>query len=360
MAIDDKAVKGRGASMQPPNRFEQRSYGVLHWEGVDIPEEEEPDPITRRIEVYPKTIVNRVDSPDLPFKWSLNPYQGCEHGCSYCYARPTHEYWGYSAGLDFERVVLVKRNAPELFERQLRQRSWPAEPINLAGATDPYQPLERSERLTRRILEIALAYGQPLMLITKNALIERDLDLLAPMASKGSVQVAISLTTLNEDLRRVMEPRTSTGLKRLRTIRALSEAGVPTMAMIAPIIPALNEQEVPLLLRHAAEAGAITAGYTVLRTNGAVKPVFEAWLRQHFPDRAAKIIAQTSDLHGGRMEDPRFGVRMRGEGRFATNIQRMFKVLRRRYFEEEAWPDLDRSHFRVPPRGQLDLFAEDP
>ncbi|MBL7952337.1 MAG: PA0069 family radical SAM protein [Flavobacteriales bacterium] len=354
MAIDDKAVKGRGAGEQVPNRFLQRSYGVVHQEGVDHVElEAQP---TRFISTYPKTIINKVDSPDLPFTRTINPYQGCEHGCSYCYARPTHEYWGYSAGLDFERIVLVKLNAPELFEQELRHRSWRSVPINLSGVTDPYQPCERTERLTRRILEIALEYKQPLTLITKNALIERDLDLLAAMAEERLVQVAISLTTLNEDLRRVLEPRTSTGTKRLRTISLLSSAGIPTMTMIAPIIPALNEPEVPTLLKAAAEAGALTAGYTVLRTNGAVKPVFEAWLHRHFPDRAAKVIAQTSDAHGGAMNDSVFGRRMRGEGAFAINIQRVFRVMRARYFVGRQMPELDTSLFKPPPRGQLDMF----
>lgn len=356
MAIDDKPVKGRGASVQVPNRFLQHSYGVVHEEGVDAIEDEAMDQPTRFIITFPKTIINKVNSGDLPFTWSLNPYQGCEHGCSYCYARPTHEYWGYSAGLDFERVVLVKRNAPELFEQQLRHRSWKGDPVNISGATDPYQPRERAERLTRRILEIALEYRQPLMLITKNALIERDLDVLSELAKHQLVQVAISLTTLQEDLRRVMEPRTSTGQKRLQTIRALSAAGIPTMAMIAPIIPTLNESEVPELLRTAADAGAQTASYSILRTNGAVKPVFDAWIHHHFPDRASKIIAQTSDLHGGAMNDSVLGRRMRGTGHYAENISRLFRVLRSRYFADQELPDLDSSQFHLPPRGQLDLF----
>lgn len=357
MPIDDKPVKGRGAAGQVPNRFLQRSYGLVHVEGVDHLDDEAPDQPTRAIATYPRSIINKVDSPDLPFTWSLNPYQGCEHGCSYCYARPTHEYWGYSAGLDFERVVLVKRNAPELFEAELRHRSWKGEPINISGVTDPYQPLEREERITRRILQIASDFGQPIMVITKNCLIELDIDILASMAERNLVQVAISLTTLNEPLRRALEPRTSTGLKRLNTVRTLTEAGVPTMVMIAPIIPALNEPEVPSLLKAAAEAGAIGAGYTVLRTNGAVKAVFETWLHQHYPDRAAKIMAQTKDLHGGSMNDSLPGRRMRGEGNYAANINKLFKVMRSRYFGDRILPSFDRSQFKVPLRGQLDLFG---
>lgn len=354
MAIDKKPVKGRGATVQIANRFLQRSYGVLHTEGVDQVEEG-PFP-TRAIPVFPKTILNRVDSADLPFNWSLNPYQGCEHGCSYCYARPTHEYWGYGAGLDFERTILVKRNAAELLEKALRQPKWKTEPITLSGATDPYQPLERQEGLTRNLLEVALAYGQPLMVISKNALLLRDLDLFQQMAERRLVQVAISLTTLDEDLRRVLEPRTSTGIMRLRTIAALAEAQVPVMAMLAPIIPALNEPEVPRLLKAAADAGAQSAGYTVLRTNGAVQPIFEHWAKHHYPERAAKILAQTRDLHGGSMNDSRTGVRMKGEGHFAQNISRLFKVLKARYFAGRELPALDTTAFKAPPRGQLELF----
>ncbi|MGV3638727.1 MAG: PA0069 family radical SAM protein, partial [Flavobacteriales bacterium] len=286
-----------------------------------------------------------------------NPYQGCEHGCSYCYARPTHEYWGYSAGLDFERIILVKRNAPDLFKARLSDGRWSGEPVSISGVTDPYQPRERVERLTRRVLEIALEHGQPIQLITKNALIHRDLDVLEELARKGLVHVAISLTTLEEDLRRVLEPRTSTGQRRLHAIGGLSKAGVPTMAMVAPIIPALNDPEVPNLLRSAAEAGALGASYTVLRTNGAVAPVFEAWLHHHFPDRAAKVMAQTRELHGGTMNDSRIGIRMRGEGAHAANIQRVFRLFHARYFKGRTMPPLDRTRFRSLRGGQLELFS---
>jgi DNA repair photolyase len=352
--IDKKPVSGRGAMGQVSNRFHQRSYGVFHEEGIDDAEEEKEP--TRYLEVYPRTILNRVESPDLPFRWSLNPYQGCEHGCSYCYARPTHEYWGYSAGLDFERLILIKRNAPVLLEMALRQRSWEVAPISLSGATDPYQPRERRERLTRRLLEVAYEFRQPLTVITKNALVERDLDILQDMARAGLIHVAISLTTLNEGLRRTLEPRTSTGLRRLQAMDALARSAVPVMAMIAPIIPALNEPELPALLRASADAGAITAGYTVIRTNGSVQPVFEAWLHHHFPDRASKVLSQVRDLHGGTLHDHMPGRRMKGEGAFATNLSRLFEVLKKRYFNGRSLPPLDTSSFRPPPLGQLDLF----
>lgn len=355
MTIDDKPVKGRGASVQVANRFLQRSYGVVHEEGVDGVEEEGTT-ATRTIETHSRTIINPVNSADLHFRWTINPYQGCEHGCSYCYARPTHEYWGYSAGLDFERVILVKRNAPELLERELRKPNWKGETISLSGVTDPYQPVERTFQLTRRLMEVALAFKQPLMLITKNALVLRDLDLLAAMAKEDLVQVAISLTTLDEDLRRVLEPRTSTGQKRLEAIEALSAAGVPTMAMLAPIIPALNQHEVPELLKRAALAGAKTAGYTVLRTNGAVKEVFETWLRHHFPDRAEKVLAQTRALHGGSVSDSVPGRRMQGDGPFADSIRRTFKVFLQRYYEGRDMHRLRSDLFHRPPTGQLELL----
>lgn len=358
MPIDRKHVKGRGATGNVPNRFQQRSYAMVHMEGVD--EVEEDAQPTRFLETHARSIINRVNSPDLHFSWSMNPYQGCEHGCSYCYARPTHEYWGYGAGLDFERIVLVKRNAVELFEMELRKPSWKGEPISLSGATDPYQPGERVEQLTRGLLGSALSFGQPLMVITKNALITRDIDLLGQMAARGLVQVAISLTTLDEDLRRNLEPRTSTGQKRLEAMRALSEAGVPTVAMLAPIIPSLNEPEIPSLLRAAAEAGARQAAYTILRTNGSVGPVFEQWLRTHLPDRAEKILAQTSALHGGAMSETVTGRRMKGEGEFAQSIGRLFNVMRDRYFTGRSLPALNVAAFKPPEHGQLDLFRSGP
>ncbi|MEB2342881.1 MAG: PA0069 family radical SAM protein [Flavobacteriia bacterium] len=354
MPIDGKAIKGRGALTQVANRFQQHSYGVVHWEGID--ELEEEDHRTRHIDVEARSIVNKVDAPDLPFSWSMNPYQGCEHGCTYCYARPTHEYWGYNAGLDFERVVLVKRNAPQVLRATLMNRKWEPAPIMFAGNTDCYQPVERKEGITRKMLEVCLEFRQPVAMITKNALIQRDLDLLAEMAGLGIVSAAISLTTLNEDLRRVMEPRTSTAANRLRTIEALSKAGVPVHVMVAPIIPALNEHEIPALLEAAADAGASSAAYTIVRTNGAVKPVFDAWLHEHFPDRAAKVIAQVSAMHGGTMNDSTYGRRMKGQGAFAQMVKQLFSVTHRRVFAGRSMPLLRTDLFQRPPAGQLDLF----
>ncbi|HNR54269.1 MAG TPA: PA0069 family radical SAM protein, partial [Flavobacteriales bacterium] len=339
MPIDGKAIKGRGANTQVSNRFLQHSYGVVHWEGID--EVVEENPATRYVPEHAKRIVNRVDSPDLRMNWSMNPYQGCEHGCAYCYARPTHEYWGYGAGLDFERVILVKRNAPELLRATFMDRKWRPEPIMFSGNTDCYQPVERTERITRRMLEVLLEFRHPVGMITKNALVLRDLNILSELAAMNLVSVAISFTTLNEDLRRVMEPRTSTGVNRLKAMEALTKAGVPVFAMIAPIIPALNVSEVPTLIEAAANAGALGVGYSVVRTNGAVKPVFETWIRTHFPDRADKVLAQIRDAHGGQTNDSRFGRRMRGEGHFAENIRQVFALMRRRHFADRELPELN-------------------
>lgn len=356
MGSDGKPIKGRGAREEVHNRFMRYRIGVFEVEGVD--EAPEPDQATRFLEVDARSILNRVNSPDLPFNWSLNPYQGCEHGCSYCYARPTHEYWGYGAGLDFERVVLVKRDAPALLAKALARAGWAAERIVISGATDPYQPIERKLGITRALLQVASDHGQPVSIITKNALVLRDLDLLAPMAADGLASVAISLTTLDEQLRARMEPRTSTAAKRLEAVAALSRAGVPVHVMVAPIVPALNEPDVAGVLRAASEAGARWAGYTVLRTNGAVAEVFETWLRAHYPDRAERVLALTRELHGGSVSDSQAGRRMRGAGTHAKQIARMFEVMRRRYFGPEAPRAVaPRRPFKVPPRGQLDLFG---
>lgn len=356
MTIDGKMVKGRGAQGDVPNRFLRNSYGVVHWEGVD--EVGEEPAATKYLEIFPKTILNKVTSPDIRVDWSLNPYQGCEHGCAYCYARPTHEFWGYGAGLDFERVVLMKRNAPELLEQALRHPKWDTGTISISGNTDCYQPIEHKERITRRVLEVAQRFRQPVGIITKNALVLRDLDILSEMAEHRLAHVAISLTSLDEDLRRKLEPRTSTAGNRLRAIEELSQAGVPVLAMIAPVIPGLNDNEVPALLKAAADAGARGAAYTVVRTNGAVKEVFRLWLETHFPDRASKVIAQVRHAHGGTMNDSTFGHRMTGEGAFAENISRMFNLFKRRYFADRSVPEMNRSLFRRPVHGQMDLFTD--
>jgi DNA repair photolyase len=348
-------IRGRGAGHNPHNRFAQYQHVREHPEGLDAPEDSAP--ATEFIPVRAKTIVNQVESPDVGMAFSLNPYQGCEHGCAYCYARPTHEYWGYSAGTDFESRILVKPDAPRLLEAFLNKPTWKPFPIALSGNTDCYQPIERKLRLTRQLLEVMLRYRHPVGIITKNALVLRDLDILQPLAEQRLVHVYISLTTLVPTLRRVLEPRTSTPTQRLKAIEELTKAGVPTGVMAAPIIPGLNDHELPNLLAAAAEAGAQAAGYTVVRLNGAVGEVFRTWLETHYPERAQKVLRYVAEAHGGRINDSKFGRRMVGEGPTAENIRRMFRLYRMKHFGIRTLPPYNLNAF-CPPKGtQGNLFA---
>jgi len=355
MPIDDNTVKGRGAQADLHNRFNKRWYVQEHLEGIDEPET--LGGTTKVIESFPKSIVNRVKSTDLHFDWSMNPYQGCEHGCAYCHARSTHEYWGYNAGLDFEQVIMAKRNAPALLRKFLNKKTWKPELIMMSGMTDPYQPLERKERISRGLVEVMHAHRNPLGIITKNALVLRDLDLLQEMASMNLVKVAISITTMNENLRRKLEPRTSTGANRFKAVEALSKTGVPVNVMLAPVIPALNDQEIPELMERAANAGARSATYIVARLNGSVAEVFETWVRKHYPDRADKVLNQIKDTHGGTLSDHRPGKRMGGEGPFAQTIKELFNVHKRKLFKEQHMPAFDYGLFRRMEHGQLELFS---
>ncbi|GAB3494884.1 PA0069 family radical SAM protein [Spirosoma knui] len=347
--------KGRGAQFNTTNRFQDQHLDATSID--DIPDDDFPQPVlkTKYFEEQAKQIISTSKSPDIPFSASVNPYQGCEHGCIYCYARNTHEYWGYSAGLDFESKIVVKRNAPALLERQFLSRNWQPKPIHLSGNTDCYQPAERTYQLTRRMLALCLQYRNPVSIITKNALILRDRDLLRQLAELNLVHVLISLTTLNEALRLKMEPRTVTAEQRLRVIQALTEAGVPVGVMTAPIIPGLNDQEIPAMIKAAAERGACWAGYTVVRLNGAVGPLFEDWIRQNFSERADKVLRQVADCHGGSIGDSRFGTRMSGEGQVADYIRQLHRMAFHNHLSERSFPALDTSKFR---RGnQLNLFG---
>src|SRR5690606_469652 len=308
----EEYFKGRGAQIKTENKFLKNQYVTEHIEGLDEPLLTAPE--TQVFYEQPKKIVNKVTSPDLGLGYSLNPYQGCEHGCIYCYARNTHEYWGYSAGLDFESKIIIKENAPQVLIKQLESKNWDPKPIMLAGNTDCYQPLEAKKQLTRKILEVLLRYKHPVSIITKNALILRDLDLLKQLNALDLVHVNISITTLNEELRRKLEPRTVSGKKRLEVVKQLTEAGIPVNVMLAPIIPALNSSEIPELMLAAAAAGASSAAYTIVRLNGAVGRIFEDWLRKAYPDRADKVLYQTAHCHGGNLNDSRYGTRMLGEG----------------------------------------------
>lgn len=326
-------IKGRGAQVNPDNRFFEHSYEKdlsflqhLHQAG-----EKESKPKTEYIQVHPKTIVNKVTSPDLSFSYSMNPYQGCEHGCIYCYARNTHEYWGYSAGTDFESKILIKKNAADLLRAQFKSRTWRPSPIMLSGNTDCYQPIERKLKITRSLLEVCLKYRHPIGLITKNAMVLRDLDILSEMARMKLAKVVISLTSLKDKTRAVLEPRTSAVGIRLNAIRSLSAAGIPTMVMMAPIIPAINSMEIMKLAEKAAENGATDLAYTIIRLNGIIPEVFTDWLQKNFPDRAEKVLNQIKELHGGTLNDSRFKLRMRGEGEISNHIHQMVALARRKY-----------------------------
>lgn len=344
--------KGRGAQVKTGNRFLKAQYVTDHIEGLD-----EPLFSSTKTQLFfeqPKTIVNKVNSPDLGMAWSLNPYQGCEHGCVYCYARNTHEYYGFSAGLDFESRIMVKHNAPQLLERFLLQPGWQAVPISVSGNTDCYQPVERKLEITRGLLKVFARYRHPVGLITKNSLILRDLDLLKDLASDNLVHVYISITTLNEELRRIMEPRTASAIKRLKTVEALASAGVPVGIMNAPIIPGLNHHEIPAVVKAAAEHGALAAGLTVVRLNGAISKIFEDWLRKNFPDRFSKVWNQVCALHGGSVNDSQFGRRITGEGNVAEAIHQLYRAARKKYLAGRSMPPIDLTKFRRG--GSLNLF----
>ena len=342
--------------MNAKNPFLTREVVKDHVEGID--DFEEPLPSTEIFYETPRKILNKVSSPDIGLSYSLNTYQGCEHGCTYCYARPAHEYWGFSAGLDFESKIIVKQHAPELLRKEFAKKGYRPLPVMLSGNTDCYQPIERRLKITRSILEVFLKFRHPVSIITKNALILRDLDILGEMSQRNLVHVNISLTCLNEDLRRVLEPRTASGQKRLQTIRTLSEAGIPVRAMIAPIIPGLNDTEIPALIEAAAEHGASDAAYTMVRLNGSVATIFTDWLRKTYPDRAEKVLNLIASCHGGSLSDNRFGVRMSGEGNIASMIARLFRTVRNKYFKGRHMPPYDFSQFNATPgKAQLSLFS---
>lgn len=349
-----------GSHIDPPNRFD-RVHVQPDREHLDGEEGPDADPAGRPVEYLAdasRTIVSHNDSPDVPFRYSVNPYRGCVHGCAYCYARPSHEYLGHSAGLDFETKIFVKHDAPALLRAFLARAAWQPEPISFCGVTDPYQPAERRFRLTRGCLQVAAEFCQPVGIVTKNALVTRDLDLLGPMAALRLAHVNISLTTLDAELARVMEPRTSTPAARLRAIGMLAAAGVPVRVLLAPIIPGLNDSEIPALLAAARQAGARAAAWELLRLPGAVKPVFLEWLQRTQPLKAAKVEALIRSTRDGELSDARFGHRMRGSGPIAQQIRNLFKVFAEKHGLRGGLPEPDCTLFRRPPPadGQLRLF----
>ena len=289
-------------------------------------------PTTQVFYETPKKIVNKVTSPDLGMMYSMNPYQGCEHGCIYCYARNTHEYWGFNAGLDFESKIIAKKNAPVLLEKFILHPDWNALPISLSGNTDCYQPLERKLEITRGILKVLANYRHPVGIITKNSLILRDLDLLTDLAKDNLVHVYISITTLNEELRGTMEPRTASALKRLKTVSVLSNAGVPVGVMNAPVIPGLNDHEIPSIIRAAAEAGARTAGMTMVRLNGSIGQIFEDWLRKNYPNQFEKVLNQISAVHGGSISDSTIWKENEWRGHLCRGDSSTFSIFKEEIF----------------------------
>ena len=360
MSEPRRVGRGRGSQLDPPNRFEH-VHREADWEQLEGDAEWLAEASRVTAEYLPdasQSIVSENDSPDVPFRYSVNAYRGCSHGCSYCYARPGHEYLGLNAGIDFETKILVKHEAPALLRAFLARPKWQPEPITFSGVTDCYQPAERELRLTRGCLDVAWEARQPVSIITKNALVVRDLDLLGPMAAARLVHVYLSVTTLDAELARVMEPRTSTPAARLRAVRALTVAGVPVGVMVAPIIPGLNDSEIPAILAAAAEAGALRAGYVMLRLPLTVEPVFFEWLERTQGDRKAAIEGAIRSVRGGALSRSKFGERMRGTGARAEQIGQMFRTFVKKHGLDGKLPEYDLTQFRRPVEadGQLRLF----
>lgn len=347
-----KTIAGRGAVDNPANRFVK-----VHLEPDEdgLPEEDRPSPRTLFLKDATSSIISYNDSPDVGFDASVNPYRGCEHGCIYCYARPTHEYLGFSAGLDFETRILVKERAPELLRAELSSPKWKPQVIAMSGVTDCYQPVERRLKLTRGCLEVLAEFRNPVVIVTKNQLITRDLDLLSELARHRAAAVFVSLTTLDTELRRVMEPRTSPPASRLATLRELTAAGIPSGVLVAPVIPGLTDHELPGIIAAAAGAGAKYAGYEVLRLPLAVASLFENWLERHFPDRKHKVLNRIREMRDGKLNDSQFGSRMTGQGILAGQISRVFAVACRRAGLPGEDPELSTAAFRRPGGTQLGL-----
>jgi len=352
-------IPGRGASHNPANRFERlvvepdADFAELDEHGVPV---ERPHPQTQFYADATVSLLTRIDSPDIDPAWGLNPYRGCEHGCAYCYARPFHDFLGWSSGLDFETKILVKTRAPDLLRAELSAPGWRPELVALSGITDAYQPAERRFGLTRACLEVLAEFRQPVGIITKNFLVTRDLDLLAPLTRCDCVTVAVSLTTLDPELAGKLEPRASRPEHRLRAIRLLADAGVPVGVNVAPVIPGLTDHELPAILDAAAAAGARRARYILLRLPHAVKNVFLRWLDDHAPSKKARVLARLRALRAGKLHDSAFGRRMRGEGIFAEQLARVFEVAARRAGLSTASFEFNYSHFRRPGGMQMELL----
>jgi DNA repair photolyase len=343
-------MKGRGTAENPANRFEQIAYERdADWD------EEDPARKTQFYRDATVSLISHTASPDVGFEFSINPYRGCEHGCIYCYARPYHEYLGLSPGLDFETKIIVKENAPELLRLELGSPKWKAKVLAMSGVTDPYQPIERRLRITRGCLEVLAEFRNPVALITKNYLVTRDIDVLVELAQHNAAAVNLSITTLDADLARILEPRTTQPAARLRAIAELTKAGIPAGVMVAPVIPGLTDHELPGIIKAAAEAGAQFAGMVPLRLPYAVKNLFVRWLEEHLPARKEKVLAQIRAMRGGKLNESQFGKRMQGEGIFAEQLAQMFNAACRRA-GITGRPSLSTAAFRRPPSAQMELL----
>ncbi len=351
MKVGRSTSPARGAGSNPPNRFERLALE----RDADWDPEQDPLPRTHFFRDRSSSVISCNDSPDIGFETSLNPYRGCEHGCIYCYARPTHEYLGFSAGLDFETKIMVKEDAPRLLRAELSAPGWVPKVIALSGVTDPYQPVERRLKLTRGCLEVLAEFRNPVSVVTKNSLVTRDADLLAELAGCRAAAVFISLATLDTELRKVLEPRTSPPAARLAAIGALARAGIPTGVVVAPVIPGLTDHEIPAIIAAAAEAGATFAAHSVLRLPYAVAPLFEEWLTRHLPEKKDKVLHRLRALRRGKLNNSEFGLRMTGEGIFADQIARLFEVACRKAGLPGREPELSTAYFRRAGGAQLKL-----
>lgn len=344
--------KGRGAQINTKNKFQSLEYIKDHIEGIDV-----ESSVNHQRKLYfesPKIILSENKSPDIPFRFSINPYQGCEHGCVYCYARNVHTYWGLSAGMDWETKIIAKRNAPQLLEKVFLKKSWIPETIVLSGNTDPYQPIEKKFEITRSLLKVFVKYNNPVGIITKNSMILRDIDMLKYLAERDLLRIYFSITTLNEKMRRKLEPKTASAKKMLTAIRILTNAKIKVGVMVGPIIPSINDHEIDHILKAASDHGASTANFTLARFNGDVAEIFADWLRKNFPDREEKVWNKVKSLHGGKVSDSRFGKRMSGEGNYAAIIKSIFRASKEKYFKDFELEPLRKDLFRKG--GNLNIF----
>jgi len=343
LSEEKKGIRGRGTESNPGNRFQAIQYHLEEGETLTAGK-------TIFLRDHSKSVLSKNDSPDMGFGYGFNPYRGCEHGCVYCYARPYHEYLGFSAGLDFETKILVKEDAPELLRKEFASKKWEPQSVQVSGVTDAYQPIERKLGLTRKCIEVFAEFLNPLVIITKNALVTRDIDVLKGLAEVGAAQVCLSITTLDDEICGTMEPRTSRPAARLEAIRQLSEAGILVGVNVAPVIPGLTDHEIPSILEKAFKAGARSAWMAPVRLPHGVKDLFQEWLSSHYPDAKDKILHRITEVRGGKLNDPRFGTRLRGEGKYAEQLAQLFRITKRRLGYPTQSASLNVGAFRRPPQ----------